>query len=86
MPLGILGEYAKSLFASSPCTHRFFPCIIQIRLNTLRVFVDDFVYRNNPVCYILHIRLNTDLLFSEYAERMENTQKEIFTFKNAWGL
>ncbi len=26
MPLGVLGEYAKSLFASPPCTLRFFPC------------------------------------------------------------
>ncbi len=28
---------------------------------------------------ILHRRLNTFLIFSEYAERMENTQKDIFT-------
>ncbi len=27
MSLGILGEYAKSLFASSPCTHKYFPRI-----------------------------------------------------------
>ncbi len=27
MSLGVLGEYAKSLFASSPCSHRFFPRI-----------------------------------------------------------
>ncbi len=26
MSLGILGEDAKSLFASSPCTHKSFPC------------------------------------------------------------
>ncbi len=32
MSLGILGEYAKSLFAYSPCTHRFFPRILQIHL------------------------------------------------------
>jgi hypothetical protein len=31
-------------------------------------------------------RLNTFRVFSEYAERMKNTQKEIFTFNNAWGL
>ncbi len=27
MSFGVLGEYVKSLFASSPCTHRFFPRI-----------------------------------------------------------
>jgi hypothetical protein len=45
MSFGILGEYAKSVFASSPCTQRFFPCILRICLNTFRVFGDDFVYR-----------------------------------------
>ncbi len=86
MSLGVLGEYAKSLFASSPCTHRFFPCILQIRLNTFCVFGDDFVYRNNPIFYILHVRLNTFCVFTEYAKRMKNTQKEIYIFNNAWGL
>jgi hypothetical protein len=32
------------------------------------------------------IRLNTFRVFSEYAEIMKKTQKEIFTFNNAWGL
>ncbi len=86
MSLGVLGEYAKSLFASSPCTHRFFPCILLKRLNTFHVFGDDFVYRNNPIFYILHIRLNTFCVFTEYADRMKNTQKEIYIFNNAWGL
>ncbi len=44
MSLGVLWEYAKSLFASSPCTHRFFPCILRMRLNTFRAFGDNFVY------------------------------------------
>jgi hypothetical protein len=35
---------------------------------------------------IFQIRVNTFRVFSEYAERMKNTQKEIFTFNNAWGL
>ncbi len=45
MSLGVLGEYAKSLFASSPCTHESFPRILRIRLNTFRAYGDDFVYR-----------------------------------------
>jgi hypothetical protein len=48
MSFGILGEYAKSIFASSPCTQRFFPRILRIRLNTFHVFGDDFVYRKQP--------------------------------------
>ncbi len=45
MSLGLLWEYAKSLFASSPCTHRFFPRILRMHFNTSCVFGDDFVYR-----------------------------------------
>jgi hypothetical protein len=45
MSFGVLGEYVKSLFASSPCSHRFFPRILRMRLNTFRVFGDDLVYR-----------------------------------------
>jgi hypothetical protein len=48
MSFGELGEYVRSLFASSQCTHRFFPRILRMRLNTFRVFGDDFVYANNP--------------------------------------
>jgi hypothetical protein len=33
-----------------------------------------------------HRRFNTFRVFSEYAERMKNMQKEISTFNNAWGL
>jgi hypothetical protein len=33
---------------SSPCTHRFFPRILQIRLNTFLVPGDNSVYQNNP--------------------------------------
>ena len=61
MSLGVLVEYAKSHFASSPCTHKSFPRILRICLDTFRAF-------------------------SNYAERMKNTQKEIFTFNYAWGL
>ncbi len=45
MSFGVLGEYAKSLFASSPFMHKFFPRILRIRLNTFRAYGDDFVYR-----------------------------------------
>jgi hypothetical protein len=45
MSFGVLGEYTKSLFVSSPCKHRFFPRILRTRLNTFWVFGDDFVYR-----------------------------------------
>jgi hypothetical protein len=45
MSLGVLGEYAKSLFASSPCTHKSFPRILRIHLNTFRAYGDDFTYR-----------------------------------------
>ncbi len=45
MSFGVLGEYARSLYASSPCTHRFFPYILHVRIDTFRVSGDDFVYR-----------------------------------------
>ncbi len=50
MSLGALGEYAESLFASSPCIHKSFPRILRICLNTFRAYGDDFVYgtANNP--------------------------------------
>ncbi len=48
MSLGVLREYAKSLFASSPCTHKSFPRILRICLNTFRAYGDDFVYRKYP--------------------------------------
>jgi hypothetical protein len=44
--LGVFGEYAKSLFASSPLTLKYFPHILQIRLNTFRAYGDDTA--NNP--------------------------------------
>ncbi len=40
---GVLGEYAKSLFAS---LHIFLPRILRICFNNFCVFKDDFVYRN----------------------------------------
>jgi hypothetical protein len=46
--LGVFGEYAKSLFAFSPLTHKSFPHILRIRLNTFRSYGDDFYTANNP--------------------------------------
>jgi hypothetical protein len=34
----------------------------------------------------LRRRPNPFHVFSDYAERMKNAQKEIFAFNNAWGL
>ena len=48
MSLGVLGEYAKSLFVSSSCTHKSFLRILQICLNTFRAYGDDFYTGNNP--------------------------------------
>jgi hypothetical protein len=87
MSLGVLSEYGKSLFASSPFMHRFFPRILPMRLNTFRVFGDDFVYPDltyslNTLNYfprILRWCLNTFRAFSVDAERMKNTQREIFS-------
>ena len=42
--LGVLGEYAKSLFASYQCAHKSFPRILRIRLNTFRAYGGDFVF------------------------------------------
>jgi hypothetical protein len=42
MSLGVLEEYAGSLFAASPSTYIFFPHLI-----IFRVCGDDFVYHNN---------------------------------------
>jgi hypothetical protein len=46
--LGVNGEYAKILFASSPLTHKYFPRILRICLNTFRTYGDDFYTANNP--------------------------------------
>ncbi len=43
--LGVFGEYAKSLFASSSLTHKSFPRILRIRFNTSRG--DIFYTANN---------------------------------------
>jgi hypothetical protein len=45
---GIFGEYAKILLASSPLTHKSFPRILRIRLNTFRAYGDDFYTASNP--------------------------------------
>ncbi len=75
MSFGVLGEYANSLFASFPCTHRFFPyspknaqILSTYSPNTLRYFLRT-----------LHRRLNTFRISSKYAERMTNTQRDFFT-------
>jgi hypothetical protein len=44
MSLFVLGEYAKSLFASSPCTSKSFSRFLRICLNTFRAYGDDFEY------------------------------------------
>ncbi len=54
----------------SSCMLNYFPRILRIRLNTFP--------------QILHRHTNTFSLFSEYAERIGNTQREMFTFNNAW--
>ncbi|MFN9905660.1 MAG: hypothetical protein ACK56F_05960, partial [bacterium] len=46
--LGVFGEYAKSLFASSPLTHNSFPRILRICLNTFRASGDGLYTANNP--------------------------------------
>jgi hypothetical protein len=46
--LGVFGEYAKSLFASSPLTQKSFPRILRKCLNTFRAYGDDFYTANNP--------------------------------------
>jgi hypothetical protein len=56
-------------------------CLLHVRIDSFSVCLDDFGYRKQlKICRILHIRLNTLRLFSEYAEGMENEQKEIFNF------
>ncbi len=41
MSLGVLGESAKSLFASSPNMLRYFPRSLRGRLNPFHVFSDN---------------------------------------------
>ncbi len=73
--LGVFGEHAKSLFASSPLTHKSFPRILRIRLNIFRAYGDDFYTASNPDLTlspsthkyfprILRRRLNTFRAFS----------------------
>ncbi len=40
MSFGVLEDYAKSLFASSPCTHRFFPSILRIKILSIYTIWD----------------------------------------------
>ncbi len=54
---------------------------LHVRIDSFRVFWDDFVYRKQPkIRRILHIRLNTFHVFSENAERMKNMRKGILFF------
>jgi hypothetical protein len=84
--LGVLGEYAKSLFSSSPYMQRFFLRIMCVRLNfcvpkttwnspctlyTSKCFLHILPIRLIFSC-ILYSRLNTFRVFSEYAERMKH--------------
>jgi hypothetical protein len=54
--------------------------------------LDHYLPRYPQLCQLcvslrlLHVHLNTFLVFWEHAERVKNTQKEIFTFNNAWEL
>jgi hypothetical protein len=72
MSLGVVGEYAKSLFATSPCTHRFFPrvgrkfCVPQ---TTLHLPYSPYTLKYFP--RILYRRLNTFRVFSVCASRRE---------------
>ncbi len=57
MSLGVLGEYAKSLWVSLRLLH--------VHIDSFRVFGENSVYRKQPyICRILHIRLNTFRAFS----------------------
>jgi hypothetical protein len=61
--------------------------LLRVHIDSFRIFWDNFVYHKQlKICRILHIRLNTFSVLSEYAERMKITHKEIFTFNNSWGL
>jgi hypothetical protein len=97
MSFGVLGEYAKSLFASSLCTQRFFPRIFRIRLYSFRPETI-LCTANNPslLCspytltlwYFLRIflrHLNTFRVFSrkneEYSERIFHHQQCLGTSK-----
>ncbi len=56
--------------------------LMYVRIDSFRVFWDNFLNRKQPqIRRILHIYDETLFrVFSEYAERMKNTRKEIFTF------
>jgi hypothetical protein len=67
--LGVLGEYAKSLFATAPCKHRYFLRILLIRVNNFCVLGDNFV------C-ILRVRiLQIRRKKKEYTERNFHSQQ-----------
>jgi hypothetical protein len=57
--LGVLGEYAKSLFASSPCTHKSFPRTLEYVLILSAHTETILCTANNPDRHLLHLRLNT---------------------------
>ncbi len=43
MSLGVFSLYAKSLFASSPCLHRFFPRILRLRIKKSEYAENNFL-------------------------------------------
>jgi hypothetical protein len=80
MSLGVLGEYTKSLFPSSPCMHRFF-------VRIFRILGDDFMYRKQAyIRRILHIWLNTFRVFYEYAELKKGYAERNFHFQQCLGI
>jgi hypothetical protein len=75
--LHILSKYSET----SLCTANNPNCVVFVVYASILT-----AYSPNMAEYfpsILHRSLNPICVFSEYAERMENTQKEIFTFNNA---
>jgi hypothetical protein len=79
-------------FAFSQYALKYFLLFFRTSLNTFRAFRDDFVSQTTLILSfssctlkyltsILQVPLNTLREFSEFAERMENTQKDIFTLK-----
>jgi hypothetical protein len=86
MPICVFSLYTKSLVASSPCTHRFFPriwrqfCVPQTTLHS--------PYSPCSLKYIpciLHGHLNAFRVFFEYAERRKNYAERNFHFQKILG-
>ena len=61
MSLGVLWEYVKSLFASSPCTHRFFPRFLRLRIDNFGAYGEVFLW----ICVRSYIYLQTNVLVND---------------------